>query len=242
MIEAGRKLVDDLTPLLKDNGVALRLSDAGLVDQGRQDARPAPARSAETYRFVRKELGVARLKPRACRPAARDRPRGVFELCARSASAAFGRVWFSRLAGVGAPCRRLQSLEAAICASWRGEASKLRSSGVVRGSCSASAIVRPQPAGLDELQPAAFRLAPTARRARPRADARPLRSRLRRPPRRRRDPARPGPGGGRWRALVRLEADLDGARPARPDGPLPQAGGRSAGSTSGGRSGAASRC
>jgi hypothetical protein len=57
VIEAGRKMVDDLTPLLKDNGI--RFAYPLLVwwdDKGRM--RGCACEKRETYRFVRKELGI----------------------------------------------------------------------------------------------------------------------------------------------------------------------------------------
>jgi hypothetical protein len=61
VVEAGRKLVDDLRPLLKANGV--NFAYPLLVwwdDKGRM--RSCACEKRETYRFVRKELG---LKPAA---------------------------------------------------------------------------------------------------------------------------------------------------------------------------------
>jgi hypothetical protein len=57
VIEAGRKMVDDLQPLLKANGI--RFAYPLLVwwdDKGRM--RGCACERRETYRFVRKELGV----------------------------------------------------------------------------------------------------------------------------------------------------------------------------------------
>lgn len=57
VIEAGRKLVDDLTPLMKANGVTFAYPL--LVwwdDKGRM--RACACEKRETYRFVRKELGL----------------------------------------------------------------------------------------------------------------------------------------------------------------------------------------
>ena len=57
VVEAGRKLVDDLTPLMKVNGV--KFGYPLLVwwdDKGRM--RACACDRPETYRFVRKELGV----------------------------------------------------------------------------------------------------------------------------------------------------------------------------------------
>jgi hypothetical protein len=57
VIEAGRKLVDDLTPLMKDNGV--RFAYPLLVwwdDKGRM--RACACDKPQTYRFVRRELGL----------------------------------------------------------------------------------------------------------------------------------------------------------------------------------------
>jgi hypothetical protein len=57
VIEAGRKMVDDLTPLLADNGVALRYPTLiWWTQDGRM--RGCACEKRETYRFVRKELGV----------------------------------------------------------------------------------------------------------------------------------------------------------------------------------------
>ena len=57
VIEAGRKMTEDLTPLLKANGV--KFAYPTLVwwdDQGRM--RACACEKRETYRFVMKELGV----------------------------------------------------------------------------------------------------------------------------------------------------------------------------------------
>lgn len=57
IVEAGRKMVDDLTPLMKDNGV--KFAYPLLVwwdDKGRM--RACACDKPETYRFVRKELGA----------------------------------------------------------------------------------------------------------------------------------------------------------------------------------------
>ena len=57
VIEAGRNLVDELKPLLKDNGV--NFAYPLLVwwdDKGRM--RACACEKRETYRFVRKELGL----------------------------------------------------------------------------------------------------------------------------------------------------------------------------------------
>jgi hypothetical protein len=57
VVESGRVMVDKLTPLLKDNGV--NFAYPLLVwwdDQGRM--RSCACEKRETYRFVRKELGV----------------------------------------------------------------------------------------------------------------------------------------------------------------------------------------
>jgi hypothetical protein len=57
VIEAGRKMVDDLTPLLKDNGIDFAYplliwwNDKG-------EMRGCACEKRETYRFVRKELGA----------------------------------------------------------------------------------------------------------------------------------------------------------------------------------------
>ena len=58
VIEAGRKMVDDLQPLLKANGI--RFAYPLLVwwdDKGRM--RGCACERRETYRFVRKELGIS---------------------------------------------------------------------------------------------------------------------------------------------------------------------------------------
>jgi hypothetical protein len=57
VIEAGRKMVDDLTPLMKANGV--KFAYPLLVwwdDKGRM--RACACEKPETYRFVRKDLGL----------------------------------------------------------------------------------------------------------------------------------------------------------------------------------------
>ena len=57
VIEAGRKMVEDLRPLLKANGV--NFAYPLLVwwdDKGRM--RSCACEKQETYRFVRKELGL----------------------------------------------------------------------------------------------------------------------------------------------------------------------------------------
>jgi len=57
VIEAGRKMVDDLRPFMKDNGISFAYPL--LVwwdDKGRM--RGCACEKRETYRFVRKELGI----------------------------------------------------------------------------------------------------------------------------------------------------------------------------------------
>lgn len=57
VIEAGRKMVDDLRPLLKDNGLAFGYPLLVWWDEkGRM--RSCACEAPETYRFVRKELGL----------------------------------------------------------------------------------------------------------------------------------------------------------------------------------------
>ena len=57
VIEAGRSLVDRLTPLLKDNGVDFAYPLLVWWDQD-GTMRACACEKRETYRFVRKELGV----------------------------------------------------------------------------------------------------------------------------------------------------------------------------------------
>jgi hypothetical protein len=57
VIEAGRKTVEDLRPLLKDNGV--RFAYPLLVWWSKDGQMKACAcERRETYRFVRKDLGI----------------------------------------------------------------------------------------------------------------------------------------------------------------------------------------
>lgn len=58
VVEAGRKMVDDLTPLMKANGVKFAYPLLVWWDEkGRM--RACACKKPETYRFVRKELGIS---------------------------------------------------------------------------------------------------------------------------------------------------------------------------------------
>jgi hypothetical protein len=57
VVEGGRSLVDALRPLLKDNGVELRYPTL-VWWNAKGEMRACACEKRETYRFVRKELGV----------------------------------------------------------------------------------------------------------------------------------------------------------------------------------------
>jgi hypothetical protein len=57
VVEAGRKMVDDLTPLLKDNGIDFAYPLL-IWWNAEGEMRGCACEKRETYRFVRKELGV----------------------------------------------------------------------------------------------------------------------------------------------------------------------------------------
>ena len=57
VIEAGRKMVDDLTPLMKANGVKFSYPLLVWWD-GKGRMRACACDRPETYRFVRRELGA----------------------------------------------------------------------------------------------------------------------------------------------------------------------------------------
>jgi hypothetical protein len=57
VVEGGRSLVDALRPLLKDNGVELRYPTL-VWWNAKGEMRACACERRETYRFVRKELGV----------------------------------------------------------------------------------------------------------------------------------------------------------------------------------------